>query len=72
MTMDILSRIMEENKIPKDVHFMSDSGWECAPTEMDGVFYNQESNTIVFTQGECSERKYERSAEWEILYMPEY
>ena len=41
MTMELLSRILKENKIPENVHFMSDSGWECDPTEMDGVFYNR-------------------------------
>ena len=71
MTMDILYRIIEENNIPRDVHFMSDSGWEGGPTEMDGVFYHRESNTIVFTQGGCSEQGYDQAEEWEILYMPE-
>lgn len=71
MTMERLSQIIEENKIPMDVHFMSDSGWECDPTEMDGVFYNRKSNTIVFTQGGCSGREYACSGEWEILYAPD-
>ena len=70
MTMELLERIIEENNIPKDVHFMSDSGWECDPTEMNGVFYNRQSNTIVFTQSGISEREYEKSEEWEILYDP--
>lgn len=71
MTMEMLSQILEENRIPSDVHFMSDSGWECDPSEMDGVFYHRKNNTIVFTQGGCSDREYEQSEEWEILYMPE-
>lgn len=71
MTMEILERIMKENNIPKDVHLMSDSGWECDPTEMDGIFYNRQSNTIVFTQGGLTERRYEESEEWEILYIPD-
>ncbi len=71
MTMEILFRIIKENNIPKDVHFMSDSGWECDATEMDGVFYHRENNTIVFTQGGCSDREYEQSDGWEILYVPE-
>ena len=37
MTMELLTKIVEDNNIPSDVHFMSDSGWECDPTEMDGV-----------------------------------
>lgn len=71
MTMEILERIMKENNIPKDVHLMSDSEWECDPTEMDGIFYNRQSNTIVFTQGGLTERRYEESEEWEILYIPD-
>lgn len=50
MTMELLEQILKDNNIPKDVHLMSDSGWECDPTEMDGIFYNRQSNTIVFTQ----------------------
>lgn len=68
MTMEILCRIIEENNIPKNVHFMSDSGWEGGPTEMDGLYYHRESNTIVFTQGDSSQQA---SDGWEILYMPE-
>lgn len=71
MTMELLKWIIEENNIPKDVHFMSDSGWECDPTEMNGVYYNIQSNTIVFTQGYWPEWEYELSDEWEILYCPE-
>lgn len=71
MTMELLERILKENNIPKDVHFMSDSGWECDPTEMDGVFYNKLSNTIIFTQGGCADREYEKSEEWEMLYEPD-
>lgn len=51
MTFKELKKLLEDNHIPDDVHFESDSGWECGPTEMDGVFYNKEKNTIVFTQG---------------------
>ena len=70
MTMELLYRIIEENNIPSDVRFMSDSAWEGGPTEMDGVFYNRESNTIVFTPGGCPYRDYDRLDEWEILYIP--
>lgn len=70
MTMEFLERVLKENNIPKDVHFMSDSGWEGGPTGMEGIFYNKHSNTIVFTQGDGSDREYERLDEWEILYIP--
>ena len=71
MTMELLEQILKDNNIPKDVHLMSDSGWEGGPTEMDGIFYNRQSNTIVFTQGGLSDRVYEESEEWEILYIPD-
>lgn len=50
MTFEKLSKLIEENNIPKNVHLQSDSGWECAETEMDGVWYNSETNTMIFTQ----------------------
>ena len=50
MTFAELNKIIEENNIPHDVKLMSDSGWECDATDMDGVYYNKEKNEIVFTQ----------------------
>ena len=66
MTMELLCQIIEENNIPRDVHFMSDSGWECDPTEMDGVYYDRENNTMYFTQE--GDQNYER---FETLYTPD-
>lgn len=66
MTMELLCQIMEENNIPRDVHFLSDSGWECDPTEMDGVYYDRENNTMYFTQG--GDQNYEG---FETLYTPD-
>lgn len=57
MTFEQLNKIIKENNIPENVHLLSDSGWECDATEMDGVYYNKKYNVIVFTQ-EISE-KYE-------------
>lgn len=54
MTFDQLSKIIKQNRIPKNVHLLSDSGWECDATEMGGVYYNKDENVIVFTQL-CSE-----------------
>lgn len=54
MTFNQLSKIIKQNHIPKNVHLLSDSGWECCETEMDGVYYNKNENVIVFTQS-CSE-----------------
>ena len=50
MTFDILQKIIKKNNIPRNVHLTSDSGWECNATEMDGIYYNQSINEIVFTQ----------------------
>ena len=70
MTMELLCRIIEENNIPRDVHFMSDSGSEISATEMDGVFYHREENTIVFTTGESysNDHWYDEAKGWETLY----
>ena len=50
MTFTELNKIIEENHIPYDVKLMSNSGWECSATDMDGVYYNREKNEIVFTE----------------------
>ena len=52
MTFKDLENLIITNSIPKNVKLMSDSGWECSETEMDGVWYNRELNTIIFTQGD--------------------
>lgn len=67
MTFKELKKLLEDNHIPDDVHFESDSGWECGPTEMDGVFYNREKNTIVFTQGFGIYEDYPKLDGWETL-----
>jgi hypothetical protein len=50
MTFKELEDIMIKNNIPKNVKLMSDSGWECCATDMNGVFYRKKKNEIVFTQ----------------------
>ena len=50
MTIKRLMEIVTENHIPEDVVIESDSGWECGPTRMDGVWYNKKLNKIIFTQ----------------------
>ena len=57
MTFERLSNLINKYNIPKNVHLLSDSGWECDATEMCGVYYNEKQNVIIFTQ-EISE--YER------------
>ena len=50
MTKGKLIKIFADYNIPDDAVLMSDSGWECNETEMDGVYYSPEENTVIFTQ----------------------
>lgn len=50
MTFERLSNLINKYNIPKNVHLLSDSGWECDATEMCGVYYNKKQKVIVFTQ----------------------
>ena len=61
MTLSELNKICKENNIPEDVRLVSDSGWECGPTEMDAVFYSEQENIIVFCQD--TEEVYEAKVE---------
>lgn len=65
LTFEKLSNIIEKYNIPKNVHLMSDSGWECNATEMNGILYNEKENTIVFKQ-DC-EYLEEYYSNWKIL-----
>lgn len=51
MTIKKLLSLFEQYNIPDDATLMSDSGWECCPTDMNGIFYNEKKNEITFTQG---------------------
>jgi RimJ/RimL family protein N-acetyltransferase len=65
MTFEKLEEIIDENDIPHNVILMSDSGWEVDATHMDGVFYNKDENTIVFTQsGDELESYADESWKW--------
>lgn len=68
MTFELLNKLIEENDIPKDVHLQSDSGWECDETEMDGVWYNRETNTMIFTQYGDEFDDYMDKIGWELIY----
>lgn len=63
MTFKKLQKIFRDNNIPENVVLMSDSGWECCATDMDGIYYNKKENVIVFTQRISS--KY---SNWLCLY----
>lgn len=69
ITFELLKKIIEEYNIPKTVHLLSDSGWECSETEMDGVFYNRNENKLVITQdGSYYDRAWFRKDGWELIY----
>ena len=68
MTFADLSKLIKKYNIPKDVTLMSDSGWECDRTDMDGAYYNPNENTIAFVQYPYSSDKYFTSDRWFLLY----
>ena len=68
MTFGTLCKILKENNIPENVTLMSDSGWECDATNMNGIYYNLETNTIVFTQNGNMYESYYKDDKWKLLY----
>ncbi len=68
MTFKKLQSIINKNNIPKDVHIVSDSGWECGPSEMNGVYYNKAKNEIVFTQSGDKYDAYHKDKDWKRLH----
>lgn len=50
MTFNKLQKLIKQYNIKDDVKLMSDSGWEVDETEMNGVYYNENLNIIIFTQ----------------------
>ena len=59
-----LFNIFKQNNIPNDAVLMSDSGWECCATEMDGIYYNKSTNIVVFTQDISELDDYYKSKDW--------
>ena len=68
MTFQELNKLVKDNNIPYDVKLLSDSGWECDATDMDGVYYNSESNIIVFTQYASKFDCYQKDNKWKMIY----
>ena len=64
MTVGELFSIFRQNNIPNDATIMSDGGWECCATDMDGVYYNKLKNTVVFTQEISKYDSYYGSNDW--------
>ncbi len=71
MTVGKLAQILKEHNIPEDTVMLSDSGWECSATDMDGVYYNEERQEIVFTQSGDKYEYYYSKSEWKLLYSKE-
>lgn len=68
MTFQKLNDLITQHNIPTDVKLLSDSGWECDATEMDGIYFNKRSNTIIFTQNLSEFNPYHKDKEWTPLY----
>lgn len=64
MTVGELFNIFKQNDIPDNAVLMSDSGWECDATDMDGVYYSKTENVAVFTQKFSEYDSYYKSPEW--------
>ena len=71
MTFELLDKIIKENNIPKSVTLLSDSGWECSETDMNGIYYNSDDNVIIFTQKGDSFEKYYDNKKWTLLHSAE-
>lgn len=50
MTFKKLKELIEKYEISEDVVLRSDSGWECGPTDIGGVWYSWKNNEIILTQ----------------------
>ena len=69
MTYGELKYILNKNSISSDAHFLSNSGWECGETEMNGVYYNPDKNEVWFCTGDnLDEVKEYKNDGFKILY----
>lgn len=68
MTIGDFSKLIKDNNIPEDVTMLSDSGWECWATCMDGVYYNKENKELVFTQDGDEYDRYYNKPGWKLLH----
>lgn len=68
MTLGQMNYIMEKNNVHYNAKIMSDSGWECGPSDCDGVYYNRTENIIMICQGDTGNDRYYREHEdWDEL-----
>ena len=71
MTIGELTKIVKDHNIPADATMLSDSKWECSPTDMDGIYYNKKYNELMFTQNGDKYDDYYSDDEWELLHSGE-
>lgn len=69
MTLGQLNKLMTEHNIPEDATLMSDSGWECSATDMDGIYYNPTDNVVVFTQSAGAWVTYHQDSDWKLIFQ---
>lgn len=50
MTFEKLKELIEKYNIPSNVKISSIYAWALDKTEIDGIYYNEEINHIIFTQ----------------------
>lgn len=65
-------------KVPADCTVMSNSGWECDPTDIGGIWYNKRENEVHLTQGGKVQNEFGykpifggRSEDFEKIYCTE-
>lgn len=69
MTLGEFDKLMKDNNIPKDVTMLSDSGWECCASDMNGIYYNEAEKELVFTQnGNAYDYEYYGKSEWKLVH----
>lgn len=69
MTFKKLQNLIKQYNISENVALLSDSSWECSETEMNGIYYNEKLNKIVFTQDfeRSSVYDYNKEKDWKKL-----
>lgn len=67
MTLFDLLETLNRNNIPQDAKIMSDSGWECSVTDVNGLYYNAKQNTVVLVQFVAENSKYLKKKDWVAL-----
>lgn len=67
MTVNEFDDKIRKNKVPGDAVIMSDSGWECDPTDCSRIFFDEENNVIVLTQDNYPSA-YVDDTQWRELY----